>query len=506
MARGLLLAIWLVAPLHASPREELLRRVPADAGFVIFAQDGRPHWDRVDRLPLARKSFDPIERALRDKIGASFADVRDAFLSDAIALVYRPGPPDRPADEHGLFLAYAPDADRARALIGRFLDAQTQSNEIAGVDECRHAGKPYRRIRKAKGPAEFLAFDGPVILFSPHEPILRQALATDHDAVETSFRRLGVETASLAWWVNAPAFAPAIRAKSVAIPAFVADWAAIDAAAVYVDLAGEIRAGVVVAGRPEALTPATRNLLAALAEPPAVVLPGDAILSIRSRLPPRELIAFANQYLGPEARAKVAGDLAKFLTPALGRDGFAALPDCVGPDWGVAVLPFDGPVPRAVAAVRLNDGPKDVPVGRRVRDGFHLLTSLTIADWNQKPGYRLKLRGIEIDGADVRYVTGDPLPQGLQPAFARLNGFFTVATSPELVQAVQFRSDSSIRTIAVMKPSAWRDWFTTHGMLNEPLRELLGQFTRGELHLQTEPGLARLTLKMETAASAPPAE
>ena len=48
------------------------------------------------------------------------------------------------------------------------------------------------------------------------------------------------------------------------------------------------------------------------------------------------------------------------------------------------------------------------------------------------PSGHLRLRLVPQDGVEVRVIEGDPLPPGLQPAFAWKQGYLVLASTPAL--------------------------------------------------------------------------
>src|SRR5207249_2820960 len=90
----------------APPRDELLKLVPSDAGFVVIVQDLRGHLGRAQNSPFAKrlletapgkalvheevaKAFADADRELTKELGLPWAKLRDDLIGDAVVFVYR---------------------------------------------------------------------------------------------------------------------------------------------------------------------------------------------------------------------------------------------------------------------------------------------------------------------------------------------------------------------------------------------------------------------------------
>ena len=130
-----LTAVLIAAPLPAAaPRDELLRYVPADAGFCLVVQGLRDKLADVQASPMVKgwaklapalaateewKQLAEAEAYLKKHLGVGWSDLRDDLLGDAFALAYRPGPAGKPEQEQGLFLVRARDAKKLAGLIDK---------------------------------------------------------------------------------------------------------------------------------------------------------------------------------------------------------------------------------------------------------------------------------------------------------------------------------------------------------------------------------------------------
>src|SRR5262245_2629057 len=149
----------LAAPLSAAtPRDELLRYVPGDAGFCLVVQGLRDKLADVQASPMAKqwakflpalagaaewKHLTEAEAYLKKNLGAGWADLRDDLLGDAFAFAYRPGPADKPEQEQGLFLVRARDAKKLAGLVEKLNALQKQTGELKGLTQREHKGVKY---------------------------------------------------------------------------------------------------------------------------------------------------------------------------------------------------------------------------------------------------------------------------------------------------------------------------------------------------------------------------
>src|SRR5262245_34172789 len=125
---GSLLSLVCLSPsLAASPRDELLRLVPEDAGFCFVLQDLRGHSEAVADSPFLKEFQDSslgklvrespelkqlldFQKKLEQGFKLDFVKLRDEVFGDAIVFAYTPGTPADPKAEQDLLLVRARDA------------------------------------------------------------------------------------------------------------------------------------------------------------------------------------------------------------------------------------------------------------------------------------------------------------------------------------------------------------------------------------------------------------
>src|SRR5437868_6606182 len=114
----------VAAPVAASPRDELLRLVPADVGFCLVIEDLRGHGTALLESPFFQqfrvsatatkliespetKKLSKIDEFLKHNLELTSTELRDEIIGDELVIAYRPGPPAKPEQEDGLFMLQA---------------------------------------------------------------------------------------------------------------------------------------------------------------------------------------------------------------------------------------------------------------------------------------------------------------------------------------------------------------------------------------------------------------
>jgi hypothetical protein len=564
---SILCPLCLSGSAPASPRDELLRLVPDDAGFCVVVRDLRDQLGRLARSPFAAqvaaspfgqsfvqspelKKLAEFDRQLQAALNLSWVQLRDDVLGDAVVLAYTPGPPGKPEQERGLLLVHARRPDLLAGLFDRLNEVQKKSGEVSAVEPRSHEGQTYYRRQKAKDGDEYYYVRGPLLLLSDKEDALKRALERDRRAPPAAAeapalaRRLdglGVGRSLAVWWVNPKAFAPALRQKLGAtsggeaafLATFARYWDALDGVAVSLSVEQEFTAGITAAVRKEALPAAARRLLAEPARPSAVwaSFPSNALFTAAGRLSLPPLAEVGGEFLTPECRGEFRDALVKAIGAVLGRDVLPELLRRIGPDWGVCLAP-PAPgdktwLPSLTAVLRLRaDGA--VPVEQRVLDGLDFAARFVAVAYNTHRPDHMRLRTVQQDGVEVRFLAADQgLPPGLQPAFAWKEGFLVLASSPEAVR--RFHAPKTEPPPAAEVPLvrvALQGWAGYLRAYREPVAAFLadahGQ-SLGEVHAKldglmaslepfdvveltqrTGPGRATLTLRLRTTARLQP--
>jgi hypothetical protein len=163
--------------------------------------------------------------------------------------------------------------------------------------------------------------------------------------------------------------------------------------------------------------------------------PDDAVLSLAGRIDFAQVGSLVADLAPPEARQAFNGAL-KPLSAFTGLDLMKKVAPNIGPDWGIMVLAAEDPkeMPQALAALAVNPGPKETAVDQALFQGLNLLAGLAVLDHNNKNPNPIRLRSLQQDGTDVRYLSGDKVfPPGCEPAFALKDGYLVLASSPKAI-------------------------------------------------------------------------
>jgi hypothetical protein len=468
--------LWFVSPaFSASPRDELLRLAPTDAGFCVVVQGLRDHLARLESSPAAaRLAASPYGRSIRESsearklarideqlrthLNVSWAQLRDDVLGDAVVLTYTPGPPGQPDAEVGLLLVHARKPDVLTGLLGRLSELQTKAGELTAVERRVHRGQDYVVRRKKVGGEEFYFVRGSVLAFTDKEASLKSAIDRDRTTrpdnaepppLASRLRTLGVDRDFLVWWVNPRAFDAAVAAKVASargteaafLRTFQRYWKTLDGAAVSLAQGPDLTVNFAVQAKTDALPASAKRMLSAAARPSAVwaSFPENALFAAAGRVPWEPAVEAGSEFLTADARHDVQDAVERTVGAILGRDVLPQLLRHLGPDWGVCVTPPEagekGWLPSLTAVLRLRPGGDGTPpVEQRVLDGLDFAARLTVLGYNSQRTGQLRLRMEPQDGVEVRVIEGGQLPPGLQPAFAWKGGYLVLASTPEAVR------------------------------------------------------------------------
>lgn len=572
-ALGLLLGvIALAAPLQAaSPRDELLRLVPDSVGFCLVVQDMRQHAAvlrdspfvaQLSRSPLAErlrasddlKKIEQLQAHLKNKLGMDLEQLRDDILGDAFVFAYRPGPPGKPEQEQGVMLLRARNARVLADLVERVNKVQKEEGELKELEERQHNGAVYyRRLeydkrQKRDKPPNFYYVRGPVLALSSQEEMLRATLDCERtrpaDAVPELTRRLrelDADRVFLALWFNPRSLDAEIEAKAAGQPDgrastvkhFAQYWKALDSVAVSLS-PGErdVSLSLGVRARVAELPPAAQRLLGEASATSDVWrrFPESALLAVGGRSDGAALLDVLGGFLGAEGRRTMNADLNRQIGALLGEDDFVGrvLPG-LGPDWGLCVTaPAAGDkgwLPQSLFALRVDPAGANKSLGRKMIAALDFAARLAVLAHNsQHPDQTMALKTAEVGTHEVHYLTSERgLPPGVRPAYALLDGYLVLASSPDGIARFARPPASSPAADAptpLMRVSVkdWRSYLDAH---REPVVQFLAdknqigrdaaarqldgllaglQFLdRIELRQRCAPGQALLTLSVQTA-------
>jgi hypothetical protein len=484
----------------APPCDELLRLVPSDAGFVIVIQDVRGHFDRIGKSPFAKlckatlpskadaaelKQLAELDEMVKREIGTDLSKLRDDVIGDAVVLVWRPGPPDKTDADEGVVLVHPRDTKLAAGMFDHLDAAQTKSGQLKEKSTRTHASQSYKRRVRTDEPDEYQYQRGNVIAFGSSEAMLKQVIEADtadknqKPPMADKLRALNVDGAAIAWWINPRAFDAALSHKqksasgpeALVIHAITKHWQAFDGLAGFVQLGDDLRIGVAITGRPDAMPASTRMFFSEAAKPSSLIdsFPKDALLTISGRFSLPPLLDAGAEILPDAARKQFREVASKTIAAALGPDTAAALPSRLGPDWGVCVTApppeSNSPLPVVTAAVRLDDSAGSAVVPR-VLDGVNAVATMAAIGYNANHSEAIALRSERIGEIEVRYFVGDQtFPNGIRPAYAWTKGYLLFASTPDAIARFHIPSAAAVDGTAPLlriAPSTWVSYLSTY--------------------------------------------
>jgi hypothetical protein len=541
-----------------------LRLVPEDVGFCLVLEDLRGHGTALANSPFVDQfrtsalgammrsapemtKLTELDQFFQKYLDLTPAQVCDDILGDALVLAYRPGPPDKPEEEEGLFLIRARDAILLARLVERITTLQKESGDLHDLEERAYRGeKYYRRVEGTQTNYYYLR--GPVLAFAPREGILRQLIDLQQGALQEvepfvtrQLRLLGIEKSVAALWVNPRAFDAGLQqkidsatgAQAIALRTLSAYWKALDGIAVSVALDKDLALSLAVRAKFDRLPASARNFLRAAAQASELwhFLPDNALITIAGRMDIPALVEMLGEFVAPDARTSLRAGIEGTVEAVLGRNTVATILANLGPDWGLCVFApptgDKGWIPQAVAALRVRRGETGVSADLALLHALNSLASLAVFHHNGgKPG-TLSLRSTLQDKTEVKYLVNDEqLPPGLRPAFALKEGYLVLATSPEAIP--RFRgaplqtSGPATGEVPLLKLSL-SGWCQFLKERREPILEfaaaknqvskeeasrrldhllvVLQLFDRVELNQRSGRGVVTLTLRVQTGKS-----
>jgi hypothetical protein len=466
----LLVAVVPVVPAWAlNPRDELLRLVSDDVGFCLVVQDMRGHFDQLLDSPFVAKlrasplgeavakaretqKLVSVEAYFRANFHIDWTSLRNDILGDAVVLAYWPGSEGNPDRDQGIALVRAGNAQVLADLMRR-LDRVQPESQVR-----KHGDVEYVYWSKGQSPT-FYYLHGPLLAITQKEEVLWRIMERDRLASQTAeppvtshLRRLGVENALAALWINPRAFEPEIQRKASQVngpEAFVLNtvltyWHALDGIALYGTLhKADLELGMVVQAQPERLPPAAQKLLVKELRPSDLwrYFPDNALLAVAGRVDAVAVTELVGSFLPGEVRATVRETVDRGPGAVLGkRDVVGEVLPCVGPDWGFCVLvpPANGDVwvPSVLAALRIQPGDKGVPLDQAALQALNTLSQLAVISYNAGHKDLITLQTEMQDKVQVTYLANEKLfLPGFNPAYALKDGYLVVASSPTAIRS-----------------------------------------------------------------------
>jgi hypothetical protein len=534
--------------------------VPDDVGFCVLLQDLRgqsddffssPFWEQLRRTPLGKsllsskevRKLEKVEQVLEKVAGLSWARLRDEILGDAFVFAFRPDPAGRQERDQGLYLVRARSAKVLASLVEKVNESQKLSRELTALEEREHRGVKYFRRVEASN-TNYYCVQGPILIFSGQEAILREAIERSLEreekkepAVARQLREMGLERAVLAVWLNPRAYDAPINEKGSkpddpGARQFAALWKGLQVAGFGLELGKEIDAKFVVRARPGELPATARKFFLEASKSSELwkAIPEDPLLAVSGRVDFAALYDLLASFQSKESRASLESGLEKKLGPVLFKSFFKEVLPALGPDWGLCVLAPADPksaAPRAWLALRLARGPEDDPVDQAVLRLLHFWIQAGVWAHNQgKPGQEVRMKSVEIDKLPARQLQGPGLPPGVQPTLILKGGYLVVGSSSDVVR--RFGAPASVPPLpptsgevplARISFRGWREYLKENrealaeviaareSVSRESVRERLDTtranlepFERLEVRQVTAPGQVTVLFRLQTSA------
>jgi hypothetical protein len=503
-------ALWTVpAAAPASPRDDLLRLVPDDYTFCLVAQnlrseskgDGQssflkglnesPIVQGIAQSPEAKKFQAAFETILKE-LGVTPEQLWNDILGDAVVFAYRKGPAGKPAEEDGLLLVHARDADLLARLVDRINELQTKGGELKGVEPVTAGDEKYFRRQKAmeKEPADYYAVRGHQLIFSGSESLLRETLRKlsrrepAEPAVARRMKQLGVNEAPISFLISPRAFdaelAETMKTGKPAEQAFVRQfatyWKAVDGLAVFLNFSPAIELGLALNVRKQDLPPAAARFFteAGKRSPLWDRVPEDALFAAVGRFHVESMIETFAAFLSEDDRKQVVEGFNKLSRAFMKPGDLGPLARGFGPDVGFWVTKPDPAdktwCPQAMLAVKIANGPEGARAEKMALKGLDFLARLAGLSDNDVEVFEEEQGDVAITGLS----SASLFPPGFRPCFTSKGGYVLVAGSPATIG--RFDPPRSAATVAPEVPivrisvAGWREYLKTHrGGLTEYL-------------------------------------
>jgi hypothetical protein len=560
---------WLIPTLAlaATPTDELLKLLPADAGLCLVVRDLHTNSERLIQSPLFAhfkaspfgqslllapevRRLEKFDKDLQDHLHISLKQIHEEVLGNGVVFAYWPAPADQSRNDYGLFLirARTQNPKLLTNLIQRINELQQRSKELVKVESLAHQGEEYHVRLEKNGNRTYYFIHGDLAAFSSHQPLIHQVIdgwkrPPDSNPIAQRFRELGVADAFVTWWLNPRVFdahlqhrvSTAQEPDATFLRTFARYWQQLEGVALALrvekDLELDLSVRMNVAGLPES----AQRLLATASERSRVwdYIPERTLFAAGGRLDLVALKHLVSEFFPPALQPK-GGTGWEQLRQAfllLGHDLEKDILPNLGPDWGFYVVAPPAHAerwfPYSVFAVAVAAKPDEKPLNQTLVD--LLQTALKglarFAPLEEKFEVRVHMeemmKVVVLDSEKLAKV-------GLAPSFAAHSTFLILGSSPEAINTFSRRRDQApmpvppsvlLARLSLSETRAYlkthrqallRDVFIQDGILPaeaekrfDLLLSLLGIFERVELVQTTAQGRANLILRFHAPAALP---
>jgi hypothetical protein len=254
-------------------------------------------------------------------------------------------------------------------------------------------------------------------------------------------------------------------------------WAALETAAIYVDLDVGLEAGISLRFSPERLPADVKKwLLGPVASGgSAGLIPADALVGVAGHIRAAEVIDFVASIAPVETgKPGVKESIAQAVGPFFGRDRLATVLNALGPNWAIWAEPpvKESFLPTLVAAIEIaGSGEDHARAAKAMTQGLEFGFQLLRVAYNAKHVDQIELKEEKDAKSEfvIRSLVNEKgFPAGFSPSFAVVKGHLVIATSPEPIHRFTLPAPTPVRmkpdrTLARISGPAARSYLVSHG-------------------------------------------
>jgi hypothetical protein len=452
-----------------TPRDELLRLVPADVALCLTVDDLRglggklsqSHWvQALKDSPLGQLlgdapqwlQLDDLKKQLKARLHVSWEQLRDDVLGDAVVFAYRPGPAAHPEQDAWLLLVHAREPAVLAKLIDRLNDERTKAGELKAVKDRAYKGYKYVQCETAAGD-QFFMLDGPLLAVSGQEAMLRQMLdcrANPLFAPHPTLRQRGEDgdKALASVWINPRGFDEALKAHATqladkaegkSLGVFLNYWKALDGISVSLRVDKNPELVIALSANANLLPASAKKVVqdAAFQSDCWKRFPADSIVAVAGRSDFKALTETLDDLSPNDGEEGFTALLQKSLGLPIHKELLQSLAPSLGPDWGYCVMPAPDKTafPHVFFAARVRMAAIRPAASDALLAAVRTTVAAAAAEYNRKHKDQVELHVLKTQYGDVHYLVNDRrYPKGFQPAFTHRDGYLVAASSPQALE------------------------------------------------------------------------